>query len=710
MNDILADFYSSNDNDILLVIPCEINIKYYINESYNSKSLEHNIYVYSESITNVASDYAEQYESIISSMIQDTHDSIIDSVQKTDSSATVRFSSDTYSAPNSISVVSNENYAFIYTNDIDKFTVISKTYKYPIITNEMINFLSTSETLYENIPDVYFGIFTLGINSGNIFSTDPYFNYVQMIQTGIPVTNSKIVNFARILYLLRDTIKLGGSYNNVSLSALTVTMLYRAGYNFLYTYDSTTDTGYNLCKNILNIEDLNTDIFGSTSMATLGNYSNSSGSYQRIIHNDYYLTIDLNTDYTKNLYIKKKGQSSYTGTMNNKELNPLTYNGSKVYWNRFSKITSSNYTKEPGNVNVCQSSNLLPTGVLNQFYTVVCPIETGLFEGSDTVYNCNKTSLEWESVSNGNKCSRTHCGPLSLPECPNGETLDKTPVGETASKTCENVKYTATCTNLGWSDIKNETTGETLDSTVSLICKGDSTFTDTPAGSIATANCPENYSGTMSRACLLVDNEAVWESQINTLNCLATKCVPDSMCPNCPVTNVNEVAEYTIYTGKKPGPYYEYNYNVKCTPKGWGPIETVSYSRACPTAVFSDTVQYNGVIGDTHTFDCENGGKYEVECSKKDNGVYTWVEKSKCENIIVPTGGASGSSGNGFYSLADTSKIFDIDNDTIKQENKNLTITSILAFIKDNIILAIIVAIVIIVAIIYIVIKTFTSK
>jgi hypothetical protein len=58
-------------------------------------------------------------------------------------------------------------------------------------------------------------------------------------------------------------------------------------------------------------------------MATLGNYSNSSGSYQRIIHNDYYLTIDLNTDYTKNLYIKKKGQSSYTETMNNKELNPL---------------------------------------------------------------------------------------------------------------------------------------------------------------------------------------------------------------------------------------------------------------------------------------------------------------------------------------------------------------------------------------------------
>lgn len=523
MNDILADFNSSNNNnDILLVVPCKVNIKYYINGSYNSEYLEHNVYIFSESITTLASDYANQYVSIVESMIQDMHTIVTDSVHKTKPEATVSFGSDYYSAPTSISVVSNGNYAFIYTDSFDKFTVFSKTYKYPIITNEEINFLSTFEVLYENVPNVYFGLFKLSINSNNIFSTDPYFNNVQMTQTGVPVTNSKIVNFARILYLLRDTIKSGGSYNNVSLSALTVTMLYKAGYNFLYTYDSTTDTGYNLCKNILNIEDLSTDIFGSTSMATLGNYSNSSGSYQRIIHNDYYLTIDLNADYTKNLYVKKKGQSSQTGTMNNKELNPLAYNGSKKYWNQFSKVTSSNYTKAPGNNDTCPSTDNLPTGVPNQFYSIICPVSTGLFTGSDSVYNCNKTGLQWELVSNESECLRTHCGPLSLPDCPNGEILDKTPVGETVSKTCENVKYTAKCTNLGWSNIKNETTGETLNSTVLLICKGDSTFPNTHAGSTATVSCPENYSGTMSKACLLFDNEAVWGPQ-DTSNCVENK-------------------------------------------------------------------------------------------------------------------------------------------------------------------------------------------
>ena len=695
MNDILADFNSSNNNnDILLVVPCRVSIGYRVNGSYNSEYLEHNVYIYSESISKLASDYANQHVSIVESIIQDMHTTITDSVHKTNPEATVSFSSENYDVPTSISVVSNGNYAFIYTNSNNKFTVFSKTYKYPIITNEEINFLSKSNVLYEDVPNVYFGIFRLYINNDNIFSTDPYFDNVYMYQTGIPVTNSKIVNFARILYLLRDTINSGvnSSYNSVSLSALTVTMLYRAGYSFLYTYDSTTDTGYNLCKNILNIEDLSTDIFGSTSMATLGNYSNSSGSYQRIIHNDYYLTIDLNADYTKNLYVKKKGQSSQTGTMNNKELNPLTYNGSKKYWNFFSKSTSYNYTKAPGNNNICPSTTNLPTGVPNQFYSIICPVSTGLFTGSDSVYNCNKTSLQWELVSNESACSRTHCGPLSLSDCSNGETLDKTAVGETASKTCENVKYTATCTNLGWSDIENETTGETLNPTVSLICKDDPTFPDTPAGSIATVSCPENYSGTMSKACLLINKEAVWDPQPNTLKCLATRCVPDSNCPDCSVTNVNEVAEYTKYIEKEPKRFYKYNYSVKCTPKGWEPVETVSSSRACTTVVFSDTVQYNGIPGDTHTFDCEDSGKYEVECSRSEAGVHSWVKKSTCENVKVPTGETGGSPSFSVFSSSDFSKKFDLDpEDTDPKppnpnlENKNIETSNIfITWIKNN--------------------------
>ena len=222
----------------------------------------------------------------------------------------------------------------------------------------------------------------------------------------------------------------------------------------------------------------------------------------------------------------------------------------------------------------------------------------------------------------------------------------------------------------------------------------------------------------MSKACLLFDNEANWESEPNTLNCLATRCIPDSKCPDCPVTNVNEVAEYTMYIEKEPKRFYKDNYSVKCTPKGWGPVETVSYSRACPTAVFSDTVQYNGVLGDTHTFDCENGEKYKVECSRDtSSGVYTWVEKSTCENIKVPveetggtegtegTEGTDGSTGFSIFSLKEASNNFGINKNTIQPEK-----TSILTWIKDNIILVVIVAIVILIAIIFVLIKTFASR